>query len=133
MLTGISPFLAETPAVVMHKVLQSDPKPPSQVVPSLPAGFDGVLSRALAKKADDRFQTAAEFQAAMLQALRFKGPGAPPTSTRRPEPARAATAVRNAPALSLSPEMLAEVERSLSRHVGPLATLLVKRTQGEAA
>jgi serine/threonine-protein kinase len=41
--------------------------------------------------------------------------------------------VRNAPALSLSPEMLSEVERSLSRHVGPLATLLVKRTQGEAA
>jgi serine/threonine-protein kinase len=41
--------------------------------------------------------------------------------------------VRNAPALSLTPEMLSEVERSLSRHVGPLATLLVKRTQGEAA
>ena len=134
MLTGISPFLAETPAVVMHKVLQSDPKPPSQVAPSLPAGFDNVLARALAMKADDRFQSAAEFQAAMLQALRFKGPGAPAaTSTRRPEPARAATAVRNAPALSLSPEMLAEVERSLSRHVGPLATLLVKRSQGEAA
>jgi serine/threonine-protein kinase len=132
MLTGVSPFLAETPAVVMHKVLQSEPKPPSQMVPSLPAGFDGVLARALAKKAEDRFQTAAEFAAAMLQALRFKSGSAPATTPRRPEPGRAATAVRNAPALSLSPEMLAEVERSLSRHVGPLATLLVKRTQGEA-
>jgi serine/threonine-protein kinase len=28
--------------------------------------------------------------------------------------------------------VLAEVERSLSRHVGPLAKILVKRTQGEA-
>jgi len=134
MLTGVSPFLAETPAVVMHKVLQTDPQPPSQLVPSLPAGFDGVLARALAKKAEERFQTATEFQASMLQALRFKG-GVPPTATaqRRPEPARAATAVRNAPALALPPEALAEVERSLSRHVGPLAKLLVKRTQGEAA
>ena len=31
-----------------------------------------------------------------------------------------------------SPEALAEIERSLSRHVGPLAPILVKRTQGEA-
>jgi len=133
MLTGVSPFLAETPAVVMHKVLQSDPKPPSQIVPSLPAGFDAVLARALAKKADERFQSATEFQAAMLQALRFKDGGAPSPAPRRPDASRAATAVRNAPALTLSPEMLAEVERSLSRHVGPLATLLVKRAKGEAA
>ena len=130
MLTGVSPFLAETPAVVMHKVLQTDPKPPSTLSPGLPAGFDAVLARALAKKADDRFQTATEMQAAILQVLRFKsGTG---SSMRRPEP-RAATAVRAASALSLSPEALAEVERSLSRHVGPLAKLLVKRTQGEAA
>ena len=133
MLTGVSPFLAETPAVVMHKVLQSDPKPPSQIVPALPAGFDAVLARALAKKADERFQSATEFQAAMLQALRFKDGGAPSPAPRRPDASRAATAVRNAPALTLSPEMLAEVERSLSRHVGPLATLLVKRAKGEAA
>jgi serine/threonine protein kinase len=133
MLTGVSPFLAETPAVVMHKVLQSDPKPPSQIVPSLPAGFDAVLARALAKKADERFQSATEFQAAMLQALRFKDGGGPSPAPRRPDASRAATAVRNAPALTLSPEMLAEVERSLSRHVGPLATLLVKRAKGEAA
>ncbi|HEY2630397.1 MAG TPA: hypothetical protein VGI57_14800, partial [Usitatibacter sp.] len=125
---------AETPAVVMHKVLQADPEPPSKLVSSLPVGFDTVLARALAKKADDRFQNAIEFQAAMLQALRFKGVGPAPGTAgpRRPE-ARAATAVRNAPALSLPPEVVAEVERSLTRHVGPLAKLLVKRTQGEAA
>lgn len=130
MLTGVSPFLAETPAVVMHKVLQTDPEPPSKLMANLPTGFDAVLARALAKKADNRFQTAAEFQGAILQALRFKSGGAP--SAPRRETSRAATAVRNAPALTLPPEVLAEVERSLSRHVGPLAKLLVKRTQGEA-
>jgi eukaryotic-like serine/threonine-protein kinase len=31
------------------------------------------------------------------------------------------------------PEILAELERSLSRHIGPLARMLVKQGQGEAA
>ena len=132
MLTGVSPFLAETPATVMHRVLQLEPDPPSTVKPGIPPGFDAVISRALAKKADERFQTAAEMQAAILQVLRFKPGGA--TSTALPRRARpAATSVRKAPAVALSAEALAEVERSLSRHVGPLAGVLVKRTQGESA
>ena len=132
MLTGISPFLAETPATVMHRVLQMDPEAPSTVKPGIPPGFDVVMSRALAKKADERYQTAAEMQSAILQVLRFK-PGSA-TSTAVPQRTRpAATSVRKAPALALSPEALAEVERSLSRHVGPLARVLVQRTQGESA
>ena len=103
-------------------------------MPSLPAGFDAVIARALAKKADERFQTALEFQAAMLQALRFKAGGAPSPAPR----ARRALARPRLPFATrrrcrFRPETLAEIERSLSRHVGPLATLLVKRTQGEAA
>src|SRR6202165_3323879 len=68
LLTGVSPFLAESPATVMHKVLQKDPDPPPAHNPALPKGFDGVIARALAKKADERFQSAREFQAALLQA-----------------------------------------------------------------
>jgi serine/threonine protein kinase len=52
LLTGTSPFLAESPATVMHKVLQSDPEPPSLLDSALPKGFDVVIARALAKKAD---------------------------------------------------------------------------------
>ena len=37
LLTGVSPFLAETPAVVMHNVLQSQPAAPSTVNPAIPA------------------------------------------------------------------------------------------------
>src|SRR5689334_15149040 len=81
LLTGASPFLAETPAVVMHNVLQADPAPPSQFNPAIPRGFDNVIARALAKKADERFQTAREFQAAMLMALQCKTPTATSTLT----------------------------------------------------
>src|SRR6202165_1153843 len=68
LLTGLSPFFAETPATVMHKVLQMEPPAPSSLVAGLPPGFDGVVARALAKKADARFQTAREFQAGLLPA-----------------------------------------------------------------
>jgi serine/threonine-protein kinase len=134
LLTEISPFLAETPATVMHKVLQMEPRKPSEMVPGLPPGFDGVVARALAKKVDERFQTAREFQVALLQALQGKIVSAAASAMRRSEPQRtAASAVRKAPALALAPEALAEIERSLSRHVGPLAKVLIGRSQGESA
>jgi serine/threonine protein kinase len=132
LLTGLSPFLAESPAAVMHKVLQADPLPPSELAPALPKGFDIVIARALAKKPDERFQTAREFQAAMLAALQGKQPTAASTALRPPQAAVGETAARKSAVLAIEPAMLEEIERSLSRHVGPLAKVLVRRTQGEA-
>ncbi|QJR16138.1 serine/threonine protein kinase [Usitatibacter palustris] len=145
LLTGRSPFIAETPAAVMHKVLQVSPEPPSSINAALPQGFDAVVARALAKKADDRFPGAKEFQIALLQALQGKTvSGAPvrsdPERTLAPHAAAKAELTRTKmpmppPAkaeLSLSPETIAELERSLSRHIGPLAKVLIKRGQGEA-
>ena len=131
LLTGVSPFLAESPATVMHKVLQRDPEPPSALNPALPPGFDGVIARALAKKADERFQTAREFQAALLQALQGKIVGATGSAMRTQRPAADTAARKNALA-AIDPATLAEIERSLSRHIGPLAKVLIQRTQGEA-
>jgi serine/threonine protein kinase len=148
LLTGVSPFSADTPAAVMHRVLQGEPPKPSQAKPGLPAGLDVVVSRALAKKPDDRFQTAREFHATLVLAMNNK-PVPTESPARRADPNRTLTpteaaalemtrapgprAWARAPALAIEPEMLAEIERSLSRHVGPLATVLVKRTQREAA
>ena len=128
LLTGASPFLAETPAAVMHNVLQAEPAPPSQLNPAIPRGFDGVVGKALAKKADERFQTAREFQAGMLMALQGKSVTA--TMTLRTQ-----TAIKPAepvPVLAIAPEALAEIERSLSRHMGPLAKVLIKKGRAEA-
>jgi len=127
LLTGMSPFLADTPAVVMHNVLQAEPAPPSSLNPSLPRGFDGVVARALAKKADQRFQTAREFQAAMLMALQGKSVTA--TMTLRTETAM--KPAEQVPVLAISPEALAEIERSLSRHMGPLAKVLIRKSRAE--
>jgi|CXWL01.1.fsa_nt_gi serine/threonine-protein kinase len=145
LLTGVSPFLAGTPATVMHRVLQVAPEPPSAVNPALPVSLDAVVARALAKKVEDRFASARDFQAALLQALHGKGAPARPASddperTLPPAEAAIAEATRTSHRLGatrrplvLPEEIVAELERSLTRHIGPLAKLLVKRGQAEAA
>ena len=141
MLTAVNPFLAETPAAVMHRVLQVTPEPPSSVNAALPPGFDGVIARALAKKPADRFANARDFQLALLQALQGKAVAGTPAVERTLPPGAAARAESTrtslrAPAerrpLVVDPTVLAELERSLSRHIGPLAKVLVKQGQGEA-
>jgi len=127
LLTGVSPFLAETPAAVMHNVLQSQPAAPSTLKAGVPPGFDGVVSRALAKKPDERFQTAREFQAAMLMALQGKAV----TATMTLKTQTAMRAPEKVPVLAIAPEVLAQIEGSLSRHLGPLAKVLIRRTQAE--
>jgi serine/threonine protein kinase len=126
LLTGVSPFLAETPAAVMHNVMQMQPAAPSTVKTGVPPGFDGVVARALAKKADERFQNAREFQAAMLMALQGKAVTA--TMTLRTQTMKP---VEKMPVLAIAPDVLAQIESSLSRHMGPLAKVLIRKSQAE--
>ncbi|KFB68106.1 serine/threonine-protein kinase [Candidatus Accumulibacter vicinus] len=140
MLTGRGPFLAETPVAVMHKVMNVEPAPPSAIVPSLPPVFDAVLRRALAKKPDQRFQSAREFNNALLAAFIqskpvARPPGSSTDSLPPPEPvaggARSGRAgTRSASAstpLPLPQEALDEIESSLIRSIGPVAKHLVRK------
>ena len=69
-LTGERPF-AGSATTTMQKVLKEDPLPPSSLnVQVLPA-MDAVVRKALAKHADERFQTAQEF----ADAIRGRRPG----------------------------------------------------------
>jgi serine/threonine-protein kinase len=67
-LTGERPF-AGSSNTTMQKVLKEDPLPPSTLNVQLPPAIDAVVRKALAKRAEDRFQTAAEFTAALHDAL----------------------------------------------------------------
>lgn len=68
LLTHRKPFAADSLATLMYKVLQEEPLPPSAVNPELPAVFDSVLQRALAKRPAQRFTSALEFATALRQA-----------------------------------------------------------------
>jgi serine/threonine protein kinase len=66
-LTGERPF-AGSAATTMQKVLKEDPLPPSTLNVQLPPAMDAVVRKALAKRADERFQTAQEFADAIRAA-----------------------------------------------------------------
>jgi hypothetical protein len=68
-LLGDPPFDAETPLAILMKHV-NDPLPlPRQVDPSIPAPLERVVLKALAKRSDDRYQSAEE----MVGALRAAG------------------------------------------------------------
>jgi serine/threonine-protein kinase len=67
-LTGERPFVGSS-TTTMQKVLKEDPLPPSTLNVQLPPAIDAVVRKALAKRADDRFQTAQEFANALRSAL----------------------------------------------------------------
>ncbi len=69
MLTGRTPFIAETPIkqIMMHLTQQVPPV--SQLNPAYGIGVDAVISRAMAKEPSKRFATAAEFFTALSQAI----------------------------------------------------------------
>ncbi|HZZ91667.1 MAG TPA: serine/threonine-protein kinase [Usitatibacter sp.] len=118
LLTGVSPFHADSPATVMHRVLQGEVPPPTSLDASIAPAFDAVIGRALRKHAGERFQTAREFQLAMLHAMQGRDP-APPRAARS--------------ALALPPEASARIENALARHIGPLARVIMKRGISRAA
>src|SRR4029450_13309513 len=63
MLTGQVPFTGESPVEIAMKHLSDTPRPPSLLRPDIPPDLDMVVLRALAKRPEDRFQTAEEMDA----------------------------------------------------------------------
>ena len=93
-LTGERPF-AGSATTTMQKVLKEDPLPPSSLNVQAPAGMDAVVRKALAKRPEDRFQTAREF----ADALRAAAPGASGVATDPTLLGAADATVMAAPAL----------------------------------
>jgi tRNA A-37 threonylcarbamoyl transferase component Bud32 len=138
LLTGRAPFVGATESVI-YRAVNELAAPPS----SLPEGsrrprfYDALVATALAKDPDQRFASAAAFKQALLQALGrpIDEDGWDKTIIAAALPATAAVlpvaATGNATATRLDKAVLAQAEASLARHVGPLASLLVRRAAQE--
>jgi hypothetical protein len=89
MLTGRVPFASESEYEVIRAQVEDLPRPPSALVPGLPAWLDQAVLRALAKAPADRFQSAEPFRAFLASAGRelppaaVPAPGEPVNSPRR--------------------------------------------------
>ena len=73
LLTGEKPFVGESTTTIMYQVLNNTPNAPSQLNVQVPAAFDGVIRKALAKRPDERFQSGQEF----LDAIKLAAGGKP--------------------------------------------------------
>jgi tRNA A-37 threonylcarbamoyl transferase component Bud32 len=103
-LTGEKPF-AGSATTTMQKVLKEEPLPPSTLNVQLSPAMDAVVRKALAKRADERFQTAQEFADAIRAA-------APATAV----PTAAATPVGHS-----DPTIIAAPDSTAARTVAPVS------------
>ena len=77
LLTGDRPF-SGSPTTIMQKVLRQEPIEPTALNPTLVPDWDTVIKRALAKKPEQRFQSARQFADALRFVLEGKAlPAAP--------------------------------------------------------
>jgi eukaryotic-like serine/threonine-protein kinase len=142
LLAGRAPFVGPH-EVLMYKVVNEAPVSPS-LLEGAPHGprFDEVVGAALAKAPRQRFPNASAFRDALLAAW---GQAAPPAVSREavyalPMPNEYAPTERivSSPATDTppppthwDPAVLAQVEITLAKYLGPLAKVLVRRVAKE--
>ena len=69
MLAGQQPFTGNTLPIVLYNLVNTDPRPLRELSPATPDALVQVVSRALAKKKEDRFQSASELMLGLDRAL----------------------------------------------------------------
>ena len=72
MLAGRVPFEADSTPAILHKQAYERPEPVRTHAPHLPSGVEGVLSKALAKEPEGRFQSAGELACVLQEVLKGK-------------------------------------------------------------
>ena len=65
LLTGTTPFIADTSLGVAMKRLNEDVPPPTELIDGVPEEFDELVARACARRPEDRFESAEEFADAL--------------------------------------------------------------------
>lgn len=70
MITGVRPFAGDSLGEVCAQILTANPISPSKLNPELPAAFDRILARCLAKNPDDRYQSGNDLARALYLVAR---------------------------------------------------------------
>jgi len=69
LLTGRPPFTGDSAVAIAYQHVSEMPATPSQIDPGVTPEVDAVVLRALAKRADDRYQSASDFRADVQRAI----------------------------------------------------------------
>ncbi|MET0451472.1 MAG: Stk1 family PASTA domain-containing Ser/Thr kinase [Mycobacterium sp.] len=76
-LTGKPLFVGDTPVSVAYQHVRKKPSPPSKHNPDLSPELDAVVLKSLAKKPDERYQSAADMRADLIRVRTGQAPQAP--------------------------------------------------------
>jgi serine/threonine-protein kinase len=98
MLTGRPPFTGDLPEAVMSQHASVAPRPPRELEPAVPPALGALVVRMLAKRREDRPQTAAELVSELPASLHEPSQPVVPAPTAAP-PRTLADARRSPPAL----------------------------------
>jgi len=134
----VKPFTGTTETVA-YRICYEPHIDPSKVAPELVGTpFDAVIAQALAKKPEDRYRNAREFQAAIQAA--YSAPVSPVVSEETiideataaaPIPRRSQTGsepgVTTVPPPGWDLEVLRQIDEQLARYLGPVAKVIVRR------
>ena len=82
-LTGRLPFTGEDPTSIIYQHIHVAPTPPREVDPTIPEDFQSVVLKCLQKRAEDRYQTAAELVADLERLTRGDHPDINPAEKAR--------------------------------------------------
>jgi serine/threonine-protein kinase len=117
LLTGVVPFEGDSAVAIAFKQVAAEPRPPSDLNPTLPPSLDAVVLRALAKDPAARYADAGELINA-LQTERAALPataGAPPVSIEREQGATGAGPATSSLRMLPVPALAAEEEERRRR------------------
>jgi hypothetical protein len=83
LLTGYRPFRGEI-VQVLSQLLTTEPDPPSRYRPGLDARLEAICLKAMAKRAEDRYATMAEFAEALAECTQTAKDGSTPSESEVP-------------------------------------------------
>ncbi|MGH9741304.1 MAG: serine/threonine-protein kinase [Candidatus Acidiferrum sp.] len=69
-ITGVRPFAGESLGDICAQILIANPVPPSKLNPAIPAAFDRIIARCLAKNPEERYQSGDDLARALYLVAR---------------------------------------------------------------
>lgn len=81
LLTGRPPFVGDSPVSVAYQHVREEARPPSQLNPDVSASIDSVVAKSLAKRVEDRYQSAADMRKDLERVLAGQAVEVPAAAT----------------------------------------------------
>ncbi|MGA8986830.1 Stk1 family PASTA domain-containing Ser/Thr kinase [Aeromicrobium sp.] len=81
LLTGRPPFVGDSPVSVAYQHVREEARPPSQLNPDVSAAIDNIVAKSLAKRVEDRYQSAADMRIDLDRVLAGQDVEAPAAAT----------------------------------------------------